>query len=629
MRRAYLSLEGVPPVEARLYLIISADYRTFTKRLRLKGRVSNVRVDNLVCTFEIETRKGDIDRVKPRRWSNEDQQARIAGGEFIPSWEEHTIPDWGVGQSYGDGDVVDYQGTLYEANTQHIASVGNNPSEPDTPGVAGIPGFTNPWSVVTTAAWAAATDYAAGDIVSFGGTYYISTGAHTSHADNDPTHPLVPAVPDTPAFDSPWAVFTTSNVWADGTDYTALDVVDYNGTLYRATADHTSTERLRPDMVSAPAVPGTPAFDSPWVIQNTAWAAAEDYAIGDIRVYSGTAYRAKSVHTSAAANRPDVVDREAVPAYTTPWGAVTVAAWAVSTVYAVGDYAEFNSVIYRVITAHTSADDNDPLDPDRPAVDAIPAYVSPWEEVTLPAWSNSSMYAVGARVSYLGVSYICITDHTATTGNNPAVPSSSGGVAQLATPWEQDATVNAFDPDAAYLQAARVTYAGGVYLASAMIAATETWLPDSPDRAAVTEFDSPWTSAASTAYTVGTDYTVGQLVTYLGGVYQCREAHTAVAARNPASAEVSTLPWTGLALTKGSAAASLQLALLNMAAETGNSFVNALALDVATGDSGGLTLDDANQIVYILVSSTSRRDSRLYSYSISSGTLTLIQTTAL
>ena len=163
-------------------------------------------------------------------------------------------------------------------------------------------------------------------------------------------------------------------------------------------------------------------------------------------MYSGTAYRAKSVHTSAAANRPDVVDREAVPAYTTPWGAVTVAAWAVSTVYAVGDYVEFNAVIYRVITAHTSADDNDPLDPDRPAVQAIPAYVSPWEEVTLPAWSNSSMYAVGARVSYLGVSYICITDHTATTGNNPAVPSSSGGVAQLATPWEQDATVNAFRP---------------------------------------------------------------------------------------------------------------------------------------------------------------------------------------
>ena len=95
-------------------------------------------------------------------------------------------------------------GTLYEANTQHIASVGNNPSEPDTPGVAGIPGFTNPWSVVTTAAWAAATDYATGDIVSFSGTYYVSTGAHTSHADNDPTHPLVPAVPDTPAFDSPW-----------------------------------------------------------------------------------------------------------------------------------------------------------------------------------------------------------------------------------------------------------------------------------------------------------------------------------------------------------------------------------------------------------------------------------------
>ena len=50
-------LEGVPPVEARLYLIISADYRTFTKRLRLKGRVSNVRVDNLVCTSRLKRAK--------------------------------------------------------------------------------------------------------------------------------------------------------------------------------------------------------------------------------------------------------------------------------------------------------------------------------------------------------------------------------------------------------------------------------------------------------------------------------------------------------------------------------------------------------------------------------------------
>ena len=72
-------LRGVPADPARVYMILSEDYRTFTRVLQIAGTISNVRVENLKAHVEIETAEGDVDRQRPTFISHETQLEEFPG----------------------------------------------------------------------------------------------------------------------------------------------------------------------------------------------------------------------------------------------------------------------------------------------------------------------------------------------------------------------------------------------------------------------------------------------------------------------------------------------------------------------------------------------------------------------
>lgn len=72
-------LAGVPADDARVVLLLSNDYRTFLREVQIEGTVSDVRVDALIGSFEIETAAGDVDRRRPVFISHESQLAAYPG----------------------------------------------------------------------------------------------------------------------------------------------------------------------------------------------------------------------------------------------------------------------------------------------------------------------------------------------------------------------------------------------------------------------------------------------------------------------------------------------------------------------------------------------------------------------
>lgn len=91
-------------------------------------------------------------------------------------------------------------------------------------------------------------------------------------------------------------------------------------------------------------------------------------------------------------------------------------AWRVGVAYKVGDFIQYNALMWTVIQAHTSQVDWSP-----PIVPAL------FNRVLAPGdvqWAYPVAYKIGDEVVYLGLNYRCIQAHTSQAGWTPAaVPS--------------------------------------------------------------------------------------------------------------------------------------------------------------------------------------------------------------
>ena len=131
---------------------------------------------------------------------------------------------WDIATSYQKDDVVSLGSNTFIAR---IDSVGDNPE---------LVGAS--WEVLTPGirsrgVWATATEYVTDDVVSYGGQAYIVL---TSHASGTFATDLAA---------NKWVKFTGGfdwkGIWTTSTGYKVNDIVNNGGSVYIATADHTSS----------------------------------------------------------------------------------------------------------------------------------------------------------------------------------------------------------------------------------------------------------------------------------------------------------------------------------------------------------------------------------------------------
>ena len=202
----------------------------------------------------------------------------------------HYAGEWADGTKYKANDYVKYGGSLLRCTTGHVSgesiTVANF--------VTAIPGQ------LVKGQWSALEYYAEGDVVIHGGYVYRATRNNFSSNPSDSTYEIFisdsGATPD-------WAIIekgtNLAGVWSPTTSYKTGDVVQRGGSVYVATLDTTS-DGSSLDYLDA----GNWELIISGISWKNAWNIGQDYAVGDVVSYRGSAYKANYEHTATAENFP-------------------------------------------------------------------------------------------------------------------------------------------------------------------------------------------------------------------------------------------------------------------------------------------------------------------------------------
>ncbi|UUT35878.1 hypothetical protein [Microbacterium elymi] len=218
------------------------------------------------------------------------------------SWRR--VATWDADGEYATGTVVDYLGTAYRALTDVVGAPVLDDGTIVTPDVD-----VEEWQALAASdAWAAASAYAAGDLVTDGGAIYQAAIA-------------IAAATDAP---SDWA---SIQEWTRGGAYASGDLVTYDGMVYRAIADIGESDA------------GPRLATADWQ-RADAWTAGGSYAAGQVVFFDDGFYRAK-VAVDGSTTTPDADVARWAP----------IAAWASGSHYAQGALVAFGDIAFRAVDA--------------------------------------------------------------------------------------------------------------------------------------------------------------------------------------------------------------------------------------------------------------------------------------
>jgi hypothetical protein len=269
---------------------------------------------------------------------------------------------WASTTYYKTNDIVKYGADLWICTTAHTST-----STFDT---SNFTIFVNGFQFESS--WSNSTAYQVGDIVTYGGNAYVTLQNHTGQTPSTAT--------------SYWSVFTTGfnyrSDWSNSTAYRVGDVIRSGGYTYLAILDGTGQ---------------TPPNATYWTQLNSGlkW-----------RTTTGT-YSAvsASVLTGSGSGSPtfNVTRNNAVYSVTVASGGTTFAVGNTLKILgtAVGGASPVNDITVTVATISGSA---------------IATVTSVGIAVT---WTVTTAYVLGDVVLYGANSYVCISPHTASTGNRP------------------------------------------------------------------------------------------------------------------------------------------------------------------------------------------------------------------
>jgi hypothetical protein len=368
--------------------------------------------------------------------------------------------------------------------------------------------------------WLPNTDYALGNIVTYGGVVYVCTVNHTSAAvELDITK---------------WETYSKfdkwSNVWTNGAVYGIGEIVKYGGIVYRCTANHISAALLSD---------GLEVDQANWEVVNSgidyksSWTTSVRYKVNDIVKNDADLYIALEGHT---AELPFDIAKWAL------WqpGTDFKSTWNIATVYQPGDLVVYGGYSYICLTNNNTNN--------------IPSTSgSDWEIATQGYsmrldWTNASDYLVGDVVRHGGYLYAAIADNTSenpssliiqttytasgSSGVSVNVGSSVGispGMVVNALGFTQGQTVisvtNATTiilnagPDSTILDGAVLRFIGVNYVFWSIVAPGKSW-------------KSFWTTSFN--------YVFGEVVIYGNGTYRCMQNHTSGSISRP---DVSIEHW--------------------------------------------------------------------------------------
>jgi hypothetical protein len=257
------------------------------------------------------------------------------------------------------------------------------------------------WKIVTRSDnwrtdWTVNTRYAVDDIVKYGAISYRCLTGHTSNTD------LALGLEDDQA---KWEIFLEGidykGVWSATTRYKRFDIVKSGGSLWRSLTGHTSTTTLREDLVNWSIwVPGL-EFE-------TVWDSGTEYNAGDIVVYGGYSYTALTNNTNSVPSvngiLQDTGDWEILVA-----GYRHLGDWSAVTAYKTGDVLRDQGYLYIAVGDSTNI---------KPDTDTTKWQILVDGRKWKNYWTDNIEYHLGDVVTYAGVAYICINRHLGTESEN-------------------------------------------------------------------------------------------------------------------------------------------------------------------------------------------------------------------
>ena len=335
--------------------------------------------------------------------------------------------DWTVSTFYKLNDVVKYGGLLYICNDSHTSTA---------TAASGLEADQAKWTLYAEGfdwkdAWAVSTRYKVNDLVRYGGYTYVCNLYHTSAAT---------AASGLEADQAKWDSFNQGieykSTWVTGTRYKLNDVVKYGAGLWICTTQHTADAAFLTDSTA-----GRWAQFAEGAEFESTWNSATLYQPGDIVVYGGNQYIAKTVHTAASAAANPVIT-------TTDWDLFTEGLkfqsdWTNATSYKIGEVVRLGGYTY-LATANSPSNTY-----------TITSVVASTDQFLM---SSTTGIAVGMTVRFTGTTF----GNVFTTAryfvktvavNNITISATSGGTTfniAADAAGSMTATVSAEPPNASY-----------------------------------------------------------------------------------------------------------------------------------------------------------------------------------
>ena len=300
--------------------------------------------------------------------------------------------------------------------------------------------------------------------------------------------------------------FVWKNTWvASGTTYIKDDVVRFGGKTYVCILGHTSTSNFYTDLTAN----WNLASDGQAWLGN--WASTTTYKIGDTVKYGAIVYICNLSHQSQSTLEADLSKWDTF-ASSFDWKD----AWAISTVYKLGDIVKYGATIYRCKLGHTSAGT---------LALGLENNQSNWD-VLNQSFDYKGTFATGTRyknndvVKYGAGLWICTAYHTSTSTFDDTKWGQFVEGLEFEDTWSSSTTYQTGDI---------VTYGGYTY------AAIQNHSNQTPSTA--TAYWSLFSTGFlfSGDWTTATSYKVGNVVRLNGYTYLATADHTAGSGNKPAN----------------------------------------------------------------------------------------------
>jgi hypothetical protein len=241
--------------------------------------------------------------------------------------------DWNVSTLYKLNDVVKYGGLLYICNDSHTSAATT---------ASGLEADQAKWTVYAEGfdwktSWTTSTRYKVNDLVKYGGYTYVCNLYHTSAAT---------AASGLEADQAKWDTFNPGieykGTWSTAVRYKVNDVVKYGAGLWICVTQHTADAAFLVDSTAG----RWTQFNEGTEFEST-WNNSTLYQPGDIVVYGGNQYIAKTVHTAASATETPTTQPSRWDLYTE--GFKFQYTWANTTSYKIGEVVQQGGYTYLAV----------------------------------------------------------------------------------------------------------------------------------------------------------------------------------------------------------------------------------------------------------------------------------------